>query len=384
MRGIDYVVEECPNAVGATQLVYKDALNRLEAASPGTKLAFVQRVPAHRRSRPSRPRAERRAPPGDLRSAAACRRAASVCALLPAGRARSRRKRARRAARRAGGVSDDRRADDGGGARSLLRDREPVVLHRPQGARRTCARCKRGRPHERARRAVACDDAHRPSGGLDVATARGERLLVLRPTYAQLIPSLPRQAQPIYPKDVGPMLLWGDIAPGHARHRGRRRSRRAHARPAARRRPDRARSSRTSCARTSPHARATTSRASTAPAPNWTLRVARRVRRASSSATSIAWSSTSPSRGAARSRRRGAAPRRRAHGVRADGAAGEAARRRAARARRLRARSRRSRRCCASGTCATAASVRSIAWSRTPASSIFARRLATPARGVQN
>ncbi len=42
MRGIDYVVEECPNAVGATQLVYKDALDRLEHASPGTKLGFVK------------------------------------------------------------------------------------------------------------------------------------------------------------------------------------------------------------------------------------------------------------------------------------------------------------------------------------------------------
>jgi uncharacterized protein (TIGR00269 family) len=42
MRGIDYVVEECPNAAGATQLLYKDALNRLEAASPGTKQAFVK------------------------------------------------------------------------------------------------------------------------------------------------------------------------------------------------------------------------------------------------------------------------------------------------------------------------------------------------------
>lgn len=42
MRGIDYVVDECPNAVGATQLVYKDMLNRLEAASPGSKLSFVQ------------------------------------------------------------------------------------------------------------------------------------------------------------------------------------------------------------------------------------------------------------------------------------------------------------------------------------------------------
>jgi uncharacterized protein (TIGR00269 family) len=42
MSGIDYVVEECPNAEGATQLVYKDALNRLETASPGTKHAFVK------------------------------------------------------------------------------------------------------------------------------------------------------------------------------------------------------------------------------------------------------------------------------------------------------------------------------------------------------
>lgn len=42
MRGIDYVVDECPNAIGATQLTYKDMLNRLEATSPGSKLIFVQ------------------------------------------------------------------------------------------------------------------------------------------------------------------------------------------------------------------------------------------------------------------------------------------------------------------------------------------------------
>jgi uncharacterized protein (TIGR00269 family) len=41
-RGIDYVVDECPNSVGATQLTYKDVLNRLEAVMPGTKLTFVQ------------------------------------------------------------------------------------------------------------------------------------------------------------------------------------------------------------------------------------------------------------------------------------------------------------------------------------------------------
>lgn len=42
LQGIDYVVEECPNSVGATQLLYKDLLNRLEAEAPGSKLSFVQ------------------------------------------------------------------------------------------------------------------------------------------------------------------------------------------------------------------------------------------------------------------------------------------------------------------------------------------------------
>jgi uncharacterized protein (TIGR00269 family) len=42
MREIDYVVDECPNAVGATQLTYKSMLDGLESASPGTKLSFVR------------------------------------------------------------------------------------------------------------------------------------------------------------------------------------------------------------------------------------------------------------------------------------------------------------------------------------------------------
>ena len=34
------------------------------------------------------------------------------------------------------------------------------------------------------------------------------------PTYADLIPHLPRAAQVIYPKDTGPLLIWGDVYPG--------------------------------------------------------------------------------------------------------------------------------------------------------------------------
>jgi len=40
LRGIDYIVEECPMAAGNRHLRYKEALNALEAASPGTKHAF--------------------------------------------------------------------------------------------------------------------------------------------------------------------------------------------------------------------------------------------------------------------------------------------------------------------------------------------------------
>ena len=40
VRGIDYIVEECPMAVGNRHLGYKEALNRLEETSPGTKASF--------------------------------------------------------------------------------------------------------------------------------------------------------------------------------------------------------------------------------------------------------------------------------------------------------------------------------------------------------
>jgi tRNA (adenine57-N1/adenine58-N1)-methyltransferase len=50
--------------------------------------------------------------------------------------------------------------------------------------------------------------------GRNVYNTAKERFLILRPTFAQLIPHLPRRAQVIYPKDIGPILLWGDFFPG--------------------------------------------------------------------------------------------------------------------------------------------------------------------------
>jgi tRNA-5-methyluridine54 2-sulfurtransferase len=40
LRGIDYVVEECPLVGGNTQLRYKEAMNTIEHTSPGTKAQF--------------------------------------------------------------------------------------------------------------------------------------------------------------------------------------------------------------------------------------------------------------------------------------------------------------------------------------------------------
>jgi uncharacterized protein (TIGR00269 family) len=51
LRGIDYIVEECPMAKGNRHLGYKEALNQLEVASPGSKFdfyhGFLARAAAH-------------------------------------------------------------------------------------------------------------------------------------------------------------------------------------------------------------------------------------------------------------------------------------------------------------------------------------------------
>src|SRR5256885_17056685 len=41
LRKIDYIVEECPFAKGATSIAHKEVLNRMEEASPGAKPNFL-------------------------------------------------------------------------------------------------------------------------------------------------------------------------------------------------------------------------------------------------------------------------------------------------------------------------------------------------------
>ncbi len=97
--------------------------------------------------------------------------------------------------------------------RALLRDQDAVVLI-DRKEREYLRILRRGRTISVRGGAMPCDALIGLPEGSTVETPHGEHLTLLRPTYAQLIPSLPRRAQPIYPKDVGPILLWGDIGPG--------------------------------------------------------------------------------------------------------------------------------------------------------------------------
>jgi tRNA (adenine57-N1/adenine58-N1)-methyltransferase len=50
--------------------------------------------------------------------------------------------------------------------------------------------------------------------GSKVHTGRGQAYVVMRPTLSEFILKMPRGAQVIYPKDIGPILMMADIGPG--------------------------------------------------------------------------------------------------------------------------------------------------------------------------
>src|SRR3954471_9647762 len=61
---------------------------------------------------------------------------------------------------------------------------------------------------------VAHDDLIDHDDGTTVRTTRGARLTAVRPTLAEYVLKMPRGAQVIYPKDLGPILVLADLFPG--------------------------------------------------------------------------------------------------------------------------------------------------------------------------
>jgi tRNA (adenine57-N1/adenine58-N1)-methyltransferase catalytic subunit len=90
---------------------------------------------------------------------------------------------------------------------------EPVILL-DRKDREYLARLDLGRAIAiRGGKIPAADIIGRNEGSV-VRSSMNEPFLVFRPSLPQLIPNLPRTAQVIYPKDIGPILLWADVFPG--------------------------------------------------------------------------------------------------------------------------------------------------------------------------
>jgi tRNA (adenine57-N1/adenine58-N1)-methyltransferase len=62
---------------------------------------------------------------------------------------------------------------------------------------------------------VRHDDVIGSDEGSRVRSTKGNEYIVLRPTLEDFVVEMPRGAQVIYPKDLGPICMFADIGPGH-------------------------------------------------------------------------------------------------------------------------------------------------------------------------
>ena len=90
---------------------------------------------------------------------------------------------------------------------------EPVILL-DRKDREYLTRLDQRRPIAIRGGKIAVEDIIGHDEGIVVRSSVNEPFLVFRPSLPQLIPNLPRTAQVIYPKDIGPILIWADLFPG--------------------------------------------------------------------------------------------------------------------------------------------------------------------------
>lgn len=94
-----------------------------------------------------------------------------------------------------------------------LRPGELVLLVDPKG-RRYLLTLEPGREFHSHSGGLAHDELIGLAEGSAVRAPRGTTYRVLRPTLADFVLKMPRGAQVIYPKDLGPILMLADIGPG--------------------------------------------------------------------------------------------------------------------------------------------------------------------------
>jgi tRNA (adenine57-N1/adenine58-N1)-methyltransferase len=96
---------------------------------------------------------------------------------------------------------------------TVFADGELVLLIDKVG-RKHRVRLKTGQRHSLHSGAIEHDAIIGRPEGVVVTTQLGARLLAVRPTFAEQVTGRVRQAQPIYPKDLGAILVGADIHPG--------------------------------------------------------------------------------------------------------------------------------------------------------------------------
>ena len=136
LRGIDYLVDECPMAVGNKHLAYKEQLNELERTSPGAKFDFYFRFLLDAQDRFAEAEAERT----DI-SLQACERCGAPPTTTSVRSARSPNEppdpsRSRSGANPRRSPHEPQRCVAGRRARAVDRPQEAALPDRPRGRRR--------------------------------------------------------------------------------------------------------------------------------------------------------------------------------------------------------------------------------------------------------
>ncbi len=90
---------------------------------------------------------------------------------------------------------------------------ERVLLYDSKGRRYLVRLCVGGEFHTHSG-PVPHDDMIGSPEGCEVRSSRGARYIAVRPTLSDVVLGMPRGAQVIYPKDLGPILMIADIFPG--------------------------------------------------------------------------------------------------------------------------------------------------------------------------
>jgi tRNA (adenine57-N1/adenine58-N1)-methyltransferase len=89
-----------------------------------------------------------------------------------------------------------------------------LILLVDKVGRRHRVRLRAGERHSIHSGLILHDDLIGEQEGVIATTQMGARLLAVRPTFAEQVTGRRRQAQPIYPKDLGAILIAADIHPG--------------------------------------------------------------------------------------------------------------------------------------------------------------------------